>query len=218
MAEITGYRHMLVALSLASGKVKLHLYLDAPTKSNQPAYNQQRPGLVIWHGRVYASFGGLSGDCGPYQGSVVSAPLTGTGPLARWTTPTRREGAIWATRGPGRRARRTPVDFRRQRRDGIWSRLGRQRLGDRAHPGAEAPGYFAPAIWPSDNAHDLDLGSTQPVLAAGDSTLIVGKRAIGYLLNTTHLGGIGGQLAQAPVCKVRGAAAVKRFRRVRAVR
>jgi hypothetical protein len=199
---------MLVAVSAANGTVKLHRYLDAPTKTNQPAYNQQRPGLAISHGRVYASFGGLSGDCGPYQGSVVSAPLTGTGPLARWTTPTSRTGAIWATAGPvaGPGGR-------------LWISVGNGAtesgsVWDGSDSVTELTvrlkrvGYFAPAVWAADNANDLDLGSSQPALAAGDTTLIVGKRAIGYLLNTTRLGGIGGELAKAPVCQVRGAAAV----------
>src|SRR6201986_2412438 len=68
-------------------------------------------------------------------------------------------------------------------------------------------GYFAPASWADDNASDLDLGSTQPVLAAGNSTLIVGKRGVGYLLNTPDLGGIGHPLATADVCRAFGSAA-----------
>jgi polyvinyl alcohol dehydrogenase (cytochrome) len=212
VAEITGYHHMLVAVSAASGKVKLHRYLDAPTKSNQPAYNQQRPALAIWKGRVYASFGGLAGDAGPYQGSIVGAPLTGTGPLVRWTVPTSRGGAIWATAGPvagpggnlwtgvGNGAAQTAT----ARYDGSDSVT-------ELTPALKRAGYFAPAIWASDNATDLELGSTQPALLPGGVTFIVGKRAVGYLLNTTHLGGIGGQLAQqAAICagKVRGGAAV----------
>ena len=100
VAETTGYHHMLVGVSAATGAVKLHRDLDIPTTANQPAFNQQRPALAINGGRVYAAFGGLAGDCGAYQGSVVSAPLAGNGPLAQWKTPTSREGAIWGTAGP----------------------------------------------------------------------------------------------------------------------
>jgi outer membrane protein assembly factor BamB len=212
VAEITGYHHMLVAVSAANGKVKLHRYLDAPAKSNQPAYNQQRPALAIWKGRVYASFGGLAGDAGPYRGSIVGAPLTGNGPLVRWTVPTTRGGAIWATAGPAAGPG-----------GNLWIGVGNgaARTATAAYDGSDSVteltpalkrvGFFAPAIWASDNATDLELGSTQPVLLPGGVTFIVGKRAVGYLLNTTHLGGIGGQLAQqAAICtgKVRGAAAV----------
>ena len=212
VAEITGYHHMLVAVSAVNGTVKLHRYLDAPTKSNQPAYNQQRPGLIIWKGRVYASFGGLAGDCGPYQGSVVGAPLTGNGPLVRWMTPTARGGAIWATAGPAAGPG-----------GNLWIAIGNgaaEKATDHYDgsdsvteltPALKRVGYFAPSIWRSDNVTDLELGSTQPALMPGGTTFIVGKRAVGYLLNTTKLGGIGGQLASAPgICtgKVRGAAAV----------
>ncbi len=64
-------------------------------------------------------------------------------------------------------------------------------------------GFFAPATWAADNASDLDLGSTEPVIAAGDpnSALTVGKRGVGYLLSTAHLGGIGGQLASRTICR-----------------
>jgi hypothetical protein len=75
-------------------------------------------------------------------------------------------------------------------------------------PALKQLGFFAPANWAALNKADLDLGSTQPVLTPGGGAFIVGKSAVGYLLNATHLGGIGGQLADAPVCKVRGAAAI----------
>ncbi|HVT68337.1 MAG TPA: PQQ-binding-like beta-propeller repeat protein, partial [Trebonia sp.] len=80
VAELAGYHHMLVGLDAATGAVKLHRYIDVATVANQRAYNQQRPALTLAHGRVYVAMGGLDGDCGPYQGSVVSAPVTGNGP------------------------------------------------------------------------------------------------------------------------------------------
>ena len=208
VAEITGYHHMLVALDAATGAVRLHRYLDSPTAANQPAYNQQRPGLAIDNGRVYATFGGLSGDCGAYQGSVVSAPLTGDGPLTSWRTPTSREGAIW---GPGGPVVGPNGD--------LWVSVGNGAAESGAaydgsdsvtelSPALQRLAYFAPSTWAADNAGDLDLGSTQPVLAASNSVLIVGKRGVGYLLNATKLGGIGGQLAQQSICDAKGAAAV----------
>ena len=207
VAEVTGYHHMLVALSLASGKVELHRYLDANTKSDQAAWNQQRPALALGHGRVYASFGGLAGNCGPYQGSVVSAPLTGNGPLARWTTPASRMGAVWNTAGPVTGPG-----------GNLWVGIGDSPKVSGSYDGSNSVtelspalkrlGFFAPANWAALNAADLDLGSTQPVLTPGGGAFIVGKSAVGYLLDAAHLGGIGGQLAEAPVCKVRGAAAI----------
>jgi outer membrane protein assembly factor BamB len=207
VAEITGYHHMLVALSLATGKVKLHRYLDVNTKSDQAAWNQQRPALALARGRVYASFGGLAGNCGPYRGSVVSAPLTGNGPLERWTTPASRMGAVWNTAGPVTGPG-----------GNLWVGIGDSPKVSGSYDGSNSVtelspalkqlGFFAPSTWAALNAADLDLGSTQPVMVPGGGAFITGKSAVGYLLNATHLRGIGGQLAQAPVCKVRGAAAV----------
>jgi len=208
VAEVTGYQHVLVGLDATSGAVRLRRDLDMPTSANQPAYNQQRPGLVIDDGRVYAAFGGLFGDCGAYQGSIVSAPLTGDGPLASWRTPTSREGAIW---GPGGPVVGPNGD--------LWISIGNGAAEGSApfdgsdsvtelSPGLRRVAYFAPGTWAADNASDLDLGSTQPVLAAGNTVFIVGKRGVGYLLDATRLGGIGGQLAEQDICAAFGTAAV----------
>ena len=208
VAEVTGYQHVLVGVDAATGTIRLRRALDNPTASNQPAYNQQRPALAIDDGRVYATFGGLAGDCGPYQGSVVSAPLAGNGPLARWQVPTSREGAIWATGGP-------VVDP-----DGdLWVSVGNGAAGagdgydgsdsvTKLSPALQPIAFFAPSTWADDNAHDLDLGSTQPVLAAGGTVFIMGKRGTGYLLSASAPGGVGGQLAQQDICQAFGTAAV----------
>ena len=209
VAEVTGYRHLLVALDATTGAVRVRRDLDSPTTANQPDYNQQRPALAIDDGRVYASFGGLSGDCGAYQGGVVSAPLAGNGPLASWQTPTSREGAVWGPGGP-------VVD-----KDGdLWISNGNGAAESSADPydGSDSVtelspalqrlGYFAPSTWAADNANDKDLGSTQPVLAAGDTVFVVGKGAVGYLLDGAKLGGIGGQLAEQNICDAFGTAAV----------
>ena len=208
VAEVTGYHHVLVALDATTGAIRLHRYLDMPTSSNQPAFNQQRPGLAIDDGRVYATFGGLAGDCGPYQGSIVSAPLTGDGALTGWRTPTSREGAIWAPGGPvvGPNGN-------------LWVSVGNGAAeGSAAYDGSDSVtelspdlrrlAFFAPSTWAADNAGDLDLGSTQPVLTPGNTVLIVGKRGVGYLLDAATPGGIGGQIAQQNVCAAFGAAAV----------
>ncbi|HEY0936502.1 MAG TPA: PQQ-binding-like beta-propeller repeat protein [Trebonia sp.] len=208
VAEVAGYQHLLVGVDAATGTVRFRRALDNPTASNQPGYNQQRPALAIDGGRVYATFGGLDGDCGPYQGSVVSAPLSGNGPLARWQVPTSREGAIWATGGPvigpdgdlwvsvGNGAADAGNDY-----DGSDSVT-------ELSPGLQRTAFFAPSTWADDNAHDLDLGSTQPVLAAGGAVFIMGKRGTGYLLSASRPGGIGGQLAQQAICPAYGTAAV----------
>jgi polyvinyl alcohol dehydrogenase (cytochrome) len=207
VAETTGYHHVLFGLNVTSGKVGVRRDLDITSTANQAVYNQQRPALAISGGRVYAAFGGLAGDCGAYLGSVVGVALNGMGSLVSWHTPTTREGAVWGTAGPV-----AGPD------NELWVSTG----NGAARPGHAYDGsdsvtylsrtlrrlaYFAPATWAEDNSSDLDLGSTQPVRAANDATFIMGKRGVGYLLSTTHLGGIGGQLASATICKAFGAAA-----------
>jgi polyvinyl alcohol dehydrogenase (cytochrome) len=209
VAEITGYRHMLVAVSVTSGAVKIRRDVDVVSAANQPEYYQQRPALAIDNGRVYISFGGLAGDCGPHVGTIVGAPLSGRGALVSWHTPTVRDGAIWGTGGP---VLGPHGDLWLATGEGSVTAPGSRYDGadsvDMLTPALKRVGYFAPATWLADNVHDWDLGSTQPALAAGGSTLIVGKSSMGYLLSTTRLGGVGGQLAQAWVCDAEGAAAV----------
>jgi len=206
VAETTGYQHVLFGLAVSDGAVRVSR--DIPLPGTQPQYYQQRPGLAIDGGRVYAAFGGLFGDCGQYVGTVVGVPLSGSGPLVSWHTPTSREGAVWGTAGP---VTGPGGD--------LWVSTGNGAAGpgqaydgsdsvDRLSPALTRTNFFAPTSWAQDNASDLDLGSTQPVLAAGNSALIIGKRGVGYLLSTTRMGGIGGQLAESSVCPAFGAAAV----------
>ena len=76
-------------------------------------------------------------------------------------------------------------------------------------PGLHRTGVFAPSTWADDNAHDLDLGSTQPALLPDGMLLEDGKRGTAYLVDAAHLGGVGGQVAQADVCEAYGGAAVQ---------
>ena len=205
VAETTGYHHMLAGVSVTSGRVSF--IRDIPTPDGQPRYDQQRPALALDRGRVYVGFGGLAGDCGPYRGSVVGAPVSGSGPLVSYMVPTTRQGGIWGPGGPvvgpdgtlyvsvGNGAATAPPF------DGSDSVTA-------LTPGLQRVGIFAPSTWAADNAADLDLGSSSPALLSDGQVLAVGKRATGYLLNGAHLGGIGGQLAQAPVCLAFGGMAV----------
>ena len=181
---------------------------DIPAPDGQPRYDQQRPALTIGDGRVYVAFGGLYGDCGPYRGSVVGIALGGSGPLISYVVPTPREGAVWGTAGPV-----TGPDGTMYVSVGNGSETGTS-FDDSDSVTALSPalrrtGVFAPSTWADDNAHDLDLGSTQPALLPGGMLLADGKRGTAYLVSAAHLGGVGGQVAQAEVCEAYGAAAVQ---------
>jgi outer membrane protein assembly factor BamB len=206
VAETTGYQHTLFGLSIADGAVLVRRAIPAP--DGHPEDDQQRPALTIAHGRVYVAFGGLAGDCGPYRGSVAGVPVSGGGPIITYVVPTAREGAIWGTGGP-------VLDTG----DSMLVADGNGAATSGAYDGSDSVlrlssldlhkiSLFAPATWAYDNGHDLDLGSTQPVLAAGGAVFEVGKRGVGYLLRDGNLGGVGGAVAQAPICTAFGTAAV----------
>ena len=204
VAEETGYRHVLYGITL-TGQVRFGRNL--PTPDHQPEYDQQRPAVTLAGGRVYVAFGGLFGDCGPYTGSVVSVPASGLGTQTSYRVPTSREGAIWGAgnlvAGPHGTLYATVGNGAAHggRYDGSDSVI---ELTAALHRAA----FFAPATWAADNAHDLDLGSMSPALLGNETILADGKRGTAYLMNAGHLGGIGGQVAQAPVCDAFGGPAV----------
>jgi len=205
VAETSGYHHVLLGVSATDGTVQVER--DIPAPDGQPRYDQQRPALTIENGRVYVAFGGLYGDCGPYRGSVVGVPLTGSGSLVSYLMPTPREGAIWGTAGPV-----TGPDGT------LYVSVGNGSVSSTKFDGTDSVtalsptlkqvGIFAPSSWHDDNANDRDLGSAQPALAGG-MLLALGKSGSAYLVRAAHLGGVGGQVAQAHVCPAYGAAAVQ---------
>jgi polyvinyl alcohol dehydrogenase (cytochrome) len=205
VAETSGYHHVLAGVSARDGSIQVER--DIPAPDGQPRYDQQRPALTIGAGRVYVAFGGLYGDCGPYRGSVVGIPLSGAGALISYVVPTPREGAVWGTAGPV-----TGPDGTMYVSVGNGEETGTSFDDSDSvtalSPGLHRTGVFAPSTWADDNAHDLDLGSTQPALLPGGMLLEDGKRGTAYLVSAAHLGGVGGQVAQADVCEAYGGTAV----------
>jgi outer membrane protein assembly factor BamB len=189
------YHHTLWELNLSNGKVVRERTIDAP--GSDPRAQQERGALVLLGSRVYVPFGGLDGDCSDYKGRVVGAPLSGSGKLVTFTTPTQVQAGIWAP--PGVVAggdslyvatgNGTPFDA-------IDDSDSVLRLG----PELAVQGRFTPANFEELSADDLDLGTTAPALLPGGLVFMVGKQGIGYVLNGARLGGTGGQLASAQVC------------------
>jgi len=122
--------------------------------------------------------------------------------------PTAREGAIWGTSGPVIGPDGT-----------LYVSVGNGSVTSTTFDGSDSvtalspalkqTGIFAPSSWYADSQNDLDLGSTQPALLASGMLLADGKSGTAYLVSAAHLGGVGGQLAQASVCPAYGAAAVQ---------
>ena len=206
VAETTGFRHVLAGIAVPSGK--LVFTRDVPTPDGHPRYDQQRAALALDRGRVYVAFGGLFGDCGPYQGSINGVPASGHGPIVSYKVPTAREAGMWAAGGPvvgpdgtiyvsagNGAATAPPFDDS----DSVTALT----------PALRRTGIFAPVTWAADNAGDRDLGSTAPGLLSDGMILADGKSGTGYLLNSSHLTGVGSQVAQAPVCAAFGGMATR---------
>jgi outer membrane protein assembly factor BamB len=198
-------RHELVALDAASGAVRWRKGLDLP--GADPAAMQERGALTVAGARVWVPFGGLFGDCGDYTGRIMGVSPDGRGAPVSYTVPTARQGGVWAPPGPS-------VDLTGHLYVSVGN--GASGPGDRYDHSdsvlelgtdAKLVDSFSPATWASDNENDLDLGSQGPALV-GRWIFIAGKSGTAYVLRRGHLGGIGGEISQAPLCPSFGGTAV----------
>ena len=205
VTETTGSHHTLRALNWKNGQVRWHRSVDVFPNRDRTA-EQQRSALLVSHGRVYVAFGGRFGDCGNYVGYVVGVPADGTGQSVRYAVPTDREAGIWAPPGPIAVGR------------SIYVASGNGAETNGEYDGSDSvirlslklnkTGLFAPSTWQSDNAQDLDLGSSSPVAVGSTGEVVIaGKRGTVYLLDGMH--GIGGQAATLSGCAAYGGAATR---------
>jgi hypothetical protein len=187
---------VLTGLSTSTGQVEMTRDVDPPGADT--AALLQRTGLTLAGGRVVFGFGGNDGDCAAYRGRVVAVPEAG-GPPAMFTVDAKTgqsQGAVWM--GGAAPA----VDARGH----VWVSVGNGSVYQASRgydnsdsvldlsPSMRLLQYFAPADWASDNSRDYDM-SAEPVLLADGQVLLAGKSPTAYLLNGSHLGGIGGQQA-----------------------
>jgi hypothetical protein len=203
-----GIKHMMVALKFTDTSVKkvwVH-QIDPPGAGSTyeiPA-EQQRSSLTFANGRVYAEFGGLNGDCGSYQGYVLSLTTLGKG-LQWFKVPTAREGAIWATDGAATNAKgELFVATGNSNNDSGAFDYGDAVIG--LTPSLKIDSFWGPNDWAQRNAEDLDLGSGGPILLPNSNYVFeTGKGAVdgiskGFLLDESKLGGVGHSLFTGTVC------------------
>lgn len=217
VAEVANpIQHIAFGLNPATGAVRWQRNVDVPGETGiDPVAMQNRAALLVADGKVYVPYGGLAGDCSAYRGSLVGLDLSApeTTPLTHFTVPTTRQGAIWqGGSGPvvepggdllvgigngasGSDDPNGPYDFS----DSVL-KIDPQSM--------QMLDSYSPTVWREDNAADLDLGSQSPSVV-GDYVFIDGKRGTAYVLNRSHLGGIGGEVSQAPLCDSFGGPAVK---------
>jgi hypothetical protein len=132
----------------------------------------------------------------------MAVPETGTGVALVYQVPTQNEGAIWG-----------PAGMSIDAADNIYVATGNGSsrsafdMGDaviKLSPTLKLESWFAPTNWATNNADDLDLGSTAPMLLPANHLFVVGKESTGYLLNDKRLGGLGKSVQSIQVCGALG--------------
>jgi PQQ-like domain len=203
VAETLGGHHTLWALNATNGHRRWHKSMDV-VKTRDRRAEQQRSALLVSGGRVFTSYGGLSGDCGNYVGYITSTPTTGHGTTTHYAVPTQREAGMWSPAGPvtGANGNIYVASGNGAEESGKWDKSDSV---TELHPTTmHRVAVFAPATWKQDNMEDLDLGSSSPVPVNG-RIVIAGKRGTVYLLRPS-LGGVGSDIATADGCASYGGA------------
>jgi outer membrane protein assembly factor BamB len=205
VAETTGGHHTLWALNPTTGHRKWHRSLDTQKDRNRKA-EQQRSALLVTHGRVITTFGGLAGDCDNYVGYVTSVAVNGQGKIHSYAVPTPREAGMWATSGPvvGRNGHVYVSSGNGAKTSGRWDKS--DSVTELTPIRLHRVSAFAPATWRQDNAADLDLGSSSPI-PVSNRIVIAGKRGVVYLLRE-KLGGVGSAVRKLDGCTAFSGAAI----------
>ena len=196
VAFVQPAHHELVAVDLVTGAVQFRLPVDPA--GAEPSVQQQRAALALSQGMLYVAFGGLFGDCGPYHGWIVAVRSDGSGQPLSYRVAAEERAGIWAPSGPA-----IDTDGSLFVATGNSNATTGPDLGDsvlRLSPDLRLLDSFTPSDWADLNGGDVDLGSVSPALLDSSLVFQIGKSGVGYLLQTDHLGGIGGQVYSARVC------------------
>ena len=186
---LIGVQHELVGLDTTTGSIAVRKVVDPPGMN--VITQQQRGALLLDQGRVLVPFGGLDGDCGQYHGWLVAANEDGSGGLLAFHTPGNEVG-MWAASGPVQDGAGNIYAA-----TGNGSSTSTYDEGNsvlKLSPTLQLEDSFAEPNWAADNGADADLGSAGPVLLSNNLVFVAGKPGKGYLLDTSHLGGVGGQV------------------------
>jgi polyvinyl alcohol dehydrogenase (cytochrome) len=193
--------YKLFAINANTGQTMWNNAITAPNFNSLP--QEQRSALTLANGLVYVAFGGFSWNCfnpGP-TGWVIAMSASGGGEMYAYNLPSRPEGDIWEPEGlsvdSSGNVYVTTGDSNNATFDFGCSLI--KLTPDLTFVDSTA-NYFAPSNWQYLNQNDLDLADTGATLLPGNLIFSIGKYNMGYLLSSTSLGGIGGQLYEAQVC------------------
>ncbi len=214
-------RHLLYALSVNDGAVKQGWPLDVTAALSKrsllfdAAVQNQRGALALVKGTLYVPFGGHWGDCGDFRGWLVAVPVDRPDSVTAWRTGAR-GGGIWGPSGVASDGDKVYVASGNTFEARTWAG-GEAVLAFVAGAplGTSPADSFAPSNWRELDDGDIDIGGTGPLLldlpGATPSRLAIalGKDGKIYVLDRTHLGGIGGAavVAEASSAEIINAAA-----------
>jgi hypothetical protein len=170
-------------------------------------YQGQRGAALLFGGNLYLTYGGRSGDCGGYYGTVIQLSPATQQLTGHWQT-TANKGGIWAQGGLTSDGQSMYVTTGNTSGASTWS--GGEAIM-RLKPGlaysTDPADYFTPSNWQTLDANDQDLGGTEAIPlgvysgAAKPAPRVIafGKDGNGYLVSRKNLGGVGGQIAVTPL-------------------
>ncbi|HEV3129263.1 MAG TPA: PQQ-binding-like beta-propeller repeat protein, partial [Solirubrobacteraceae bacterium] len=192
-------QHVLFGLNASDGSPTAGLPIAVDPPGSLHTAQLQRPGLALDSGKVIIGYGGNDGDCSTYHGWLVAAPEGGGALQSFEVDKDGTEGAIWAAgNGP-------PIDSA----GNIWAATGNGNTGStyeyqesvlKLDPNLGLVDNWAPINWRSLDSGDADIGSSMPLLLPGNLVFEDGKSGLGYLLDSTHLGGVSNAVFSASVC------------------
>ncbi len=195
--------HLLKGLRLSDGEEVLSTNVDPP--GADPKALLQRTALNLDGQYVIYGYGGNSGDCSDYQGTVVAAPMD-SGKPRFWqyqpAAPSSSGGAVWAPGGPavdgagyvyattgnpdppsGEIA--STYDYS----DSVVKLDPAQDFVEDPATELAAPlGWFEPPNWEEESNNDLDLSSAGAELLPGGLLFQAGKDGVGYLIEEATMG------------------------------
>ncbi len=201
-------RQMIYGLSVTTGAVPPGWPLDVQAALATAGYafssthQGERSALLDQGGKIYAVYGGRSGDCDPYNGVVIEIDPATHALTGNWETRALR-GGIWSQGGIASTGTHMFITTGNTTGPAGYAYGDGEsvvRLTAGLKRSSSTTNYYAPANWLTLDQDDADLGGTEalPVnLADGSgkttaSIIAFGKDGDAYLLNRANLGGIGG--------------------------
>lgn len=155
-----------------------------------PAMGNQRPGLALVNGQIFIAWASHEDSTPNYHGWVMSydaTTLTNTGTFCVTPNGSQGEGGIWMWgRAPAVDA---AGNVYYMSGNGDWDGIteyGDSVIGFRSTGGLQFNQFFTPINQSTLNGHDLDLGSSGPMMIPGTNLLVgAGKSSILYVMDTT---------------------------------